>query len=130
MPANDPVTFGTDVRVGDLLLMETDPRWTRSAERVQGKLVAVITGDVPAGRRRAVLATVRGGEMPSFGWLEAVSELYSVLLHQAKGDPDPAWLVVPGDRTAAQEAASNLEGEILTLDRVVAVRVNLGRPSW
>lgn len=134
VPVNDPITFDSTlgVKSSDLLLMETDPRWTQSIRRVRGKVAGLLVEGALAGRRRAVLGLVDAQADEGLAHIDIrlLPDIHPVKLYLSKGDPTPAWLIASSDPGEAQEAASRMPGEVLTMDRVTAVCVNLSRPSW
>jgi transcriptional regulator with XRE-family HTH domain len=137
VPANHPITFGNEVTRGDLLLMETDPQWTSSIERVRGNIVVFGDPEGSDDTRRTLIGLIDASDEPTYGDYRAVSELYAIRLYTGKHDraaqksqPTRAWLVLPGDRKAVREAAAKLKEPVFTLEDILAVRVNLTRPAW
>lgn len=137
VPPRHPVTVKNSesvlnqsgVNVHDLLLMETDPAWTRSAPRVRGKLVALLVGDAHATNRRMVFGKVGPDSEPVYAELSGVQDINPVTVYAGE-KAERVWLVVPGDREAVRQAAAALKGEVVTLEQIIAVRVCLLRPSW
>jgi transcriptional regulator with XRE-family HTH domain len=132
VPVHHPVTVGTDVRHGDLLLLETDPAWTGSIANVRGRMVVLGNPD-PKASPRAVMGAVNSTPEADDIDNKAVSDVYAIAL--STGQPEPGarprvWLVLPGDRKAVREATSRFKEPVVTLDDVLAVRVALLRPSW
>ncbi len=129
VPPNHPVTFGSDARHRDLLLLETDPAWTRSPARVRGRMVVLLAGDGPVARRQPVLAAIANESYTPTEQFSVVTDINPVTVYGEK-ESQQAWFVTPGDREAVREAAAEVEGPVLTLEQIVAVRVCLLRPSW
>lgn len=131
VPVNAPVTYGTlGVKSRDLMLMETSPQWTRSADRFRGKLVGVVRSSGPRTRPEVFLARVNTDEGTPPEGKEGVIDLFGITLYLSKGHSTTGWLVLPGSREAVEAVASDRDGEVLSVEQVVAVAVNWCRPSW
>jgi transcriptional regulator with XRE-family HTH domain len=131
VPVNAPVTYGSfGVKSRDLMLMETDPLWTRSADRLRGKLVGVVRPSAIRTKPEVVLALLNEGESQGWEEIEGVTEMFKITLYTGKDQSVPGWLVLPGSRESVEATAAEKREQVLSVEQVVAVRVNWCRPSW
>ena len=131
VPVNAPITYGNiGVKSRDLLLMETDPRWTRSAARLGGKLIGVTRSSGSRAKPEVVLARVAPDEDDLVNRTEGVTALFNVTLYVEKERSVTGYLVLPGEPAAVAAVAAERGGEVVSVDQLVAVAVNWCRPSW
>lgn len=121
VPANAPVTIAqVAVQAGDLLLMETEPGWTRKGDFVAGKFCGFRVG--------------RGKGAVELGRVDIISktttfdtyEQYKVI--RFAEPKEEAWLIVPANASGQKEAKRSVPGMHLALSQVACVCIKLERP--
>lgn len=122
VPANSPATTSEyKVKAGDLMLMETDPAWTRKVSSVAGRFCVF---PVRRGKKEVV----------ELWWIDEFNKMtpfdaYKQYRVDTFTKPiEETWLIVSGEGDGEEEARRSVPGLHKSLEQIVSACVKLERP--